>query len=155
MHIAPTLAHVLTKHSIAYDVVNHKRTNSSLHSAHSVHIPSGSMVKPVIFEDSFGYVMVLVPANQYVKLDKLNFILNREMELATEFELNDIFTDCEQGAFPPVGDAYGMLTLVDYDLDYCDDVYIECGNHTDLLHLSRDSFRRLIENSRHGKVGIH
>ena len=155
MNIAPTLAHELLKHGIAYDVVSHSHANSSLHSANAAHIPSAKMVKPVVLEDDFGFVMVLVPANQYVKIKELNSLLNRNMELAAEVELFSVFSDCDKGAYPPIGNAYGMYTIVDYDLDDCDDVYIEAGNHTELLHLSRDGFRKLVERSRHGNIGIH
>ena len=155
MTIAPTLVHELAKHSIAYDVVTHSHANSSLHSANSAHIPTDKMIKPVVLEDDLGFVMALVPANQYVKIDKLNIILNRKMELADEAELSQLFSDCERGAFPPIGDAYGMYTIVDYDIDRCEDVYIESGNHTDLLHLSRDDFRKLVKSSRHANIGMH
>lgn len=155
MNIAPTLAHELLKHGIAYDVVSHSHANSSLHSANAAHIPSAKMVKPVVLEDDYGFVMALVPANQYVKINKLNSLLNRDMGLATEIELCSVFSDCDKGAYPPIGDAYGMYTIVDYDLDDCDDVYIEAGNHTELLHLSKDGFRKLVERSRHGNIGIH
>ena len=155
MNIAPTLAHELLKHGIAYDVVSHSHANSSLHSANAAHIPSAKMVKPVVLEDDYGFVMALVPANQYVKINELNSLLNRDMDLATETELSSVFSDCDKGAYPPIGDAYGMYTIVDYDLDDCDDVYIEAGNHTELLHLSRDGFRKLVERSRHGNIGIH
>ena len=155
MNIAPTLAHELLKHGIAYDVVSHSHANSSLHSANAAHIPSAKMVKPVVLEDDYGFVMALVPANKYVKINELNSLLNRDMDLATETELSSVFSDCDKGAYPPIGDAYGMYTIVDYDLDDCDDVYIEAGNHTELLHLSRDGFRKLVERSRHGNIGIH
>jgi Ala-tRNA(Pro) deacylase len=155
MNIAPTLAHELLKHGIAYDVVSHSHANSSLHSANAAHIPSAKMVKPVVLEDDYGFVMALVPANQYVKINKLNSLLNRDMGLATEIELCSVFSDCDKGAYPPIGDAYGMYTIVDYDLDDCDDVYIEAGNHTELLHLSKEGFRKLVERSRHGNIGIH
>ena len=74
MNIAPTLVHELAKHSIAYDVVSHSPANSSLHSANSAHIPTDKMIKPVVLEDDLGFVMALVPANQYVKIDKLNIL---------------------------------------------------------------------------------
>ena len=155
MTIAPTLVHELAKHGITYDVVSHSHANSSLHSANSAQIPTDKMIKPVVLEDDLGFVMALVPANQYVKIDKLNIMLNRKMKLADETELSHIFSDCDRGAFPPIGDAYGMYTIVDYDIDHCQDVYIESGNHTELLHLSRDDFSKLVKSSRHANIGLH
>ena len=155
MNISPTLVKELAKHGIAYDIVSHEHANSSLHAANSAHIPTEKLVKSVVLEDDQGFVMALVPANQYVKINKLNMILNRNMGLAIETELNLVFTDCDQGAIPPVGDAYGMYTIVDYDLDECDDVYIESGNHTDLLHISGSGFRKLVERSEHANIAMH
>lgn len=155
MDIAPTLVRQLAKHGISYDIIPHHYSSSSLNVAHSAHIPDHKMVKPVILEDEKGYVMALIPANRHVKIRELNMYLNRVMGLATEQEIELIFSDCDLGAIPPIGDAYGMEMVVDYDLDDCDDVYIEAGNHTDLLHLSGKSFQKLIANSRHAPICIH
>ena len=155
MDIANTLVKQLAKHGISYDTVHHGYSSSSLHAAHSANIPAAKLVKPVILEDDHGYVMALVPANHYVKINELNMLLDRHMGLATEEELAHLFSDCERGALPPVGDAYGMTTVVDYTLDECGDVYIEAGNHTDLLHISGSAFRKLTENSRHASICVH
>ena len=155
MNIAPTLAKQLVKHRINYDTISHSYSNSSLHAAHSANITVQKMVKTVILEDDRGYVMALVPANHYVKINELNMLLNRRMGLATETELAHLFTDCEPGAIPPVGAAYGMTTVVDNNLDDCNDVYIEAGNHTDLLHISASAFRQLVEHSRHASICVH
>ncbi|RKZ56955.1 MAG: aminoacyl-tRNA deacylase [Gammaproteobacteria bacterium] len=155
MNIAPTLVKQLVKHRISYDTISHGYSHSSLHAAHSANIPAQKMVKTVILEDDRGYVMALVPANHYVKINELNMLLNRHMGLATETELAHLFTDCEPGAIPPVGAAYGMTTVVDKNLDDCNDVYIEAGNHTDLLHISGSAFRQLVEHSRHASICVH
>jgi len=155
MDIAPTLVKQLAKHGIAYDTVHHHYSNSSLNSAHSAHIPAANLVKPVILEDDNGFVMALIPANQHLMIRELNMFLNRNMGLAREAELSELFNDCELGAIPPVGEAYGMETVVDYNFDECNDVYIEAGNHTDLLHLSGRSFRRLMESAHHASICIH
>ena len=155
MKIAPTLVKQLAKHGISYDTIRHTYSNSSLHAAHSANIPADKVVKTVVLEDDQGYVMALVPANHYLKINEINMLLNRRMGLATEAELAHLFSDCEPGAIPPVGDAYGITTVVDTDLDECSDVYIEAGNHTDLLHISGSAFRQLIEHSRHASICVH
>lgn len=155
MDIAPTLVRELARHGISYDIVHHHHSDSSLNVAHSAHIPSHKMVKPVVFEDDKGYVMALIPANQHVKIRELNAQLNRHMGLATEDKISDLFYDCELGAIPPVGHAYGLETLVDEDLTECDDVYIEAGNHTDLLHLSGRAFAKLTAEYPHVSLCVH
>jgi Ala-tRNA(Pro) deacylase len=155
MDIAPTLVNELLRHGVDYDVINHDYAHSTLHAAHLAHIPASKMVKPVILQDDQGYVMALVTANQHVKINELNLFLNRKLGLAIEAELNFVFADCDRGAIPPVGDAYGMTTVVDFKLDGCDDVYFESGNHRDLLHTSGGDFRKLLENSRHASICVH
>lgn len=155
MNIAPTLIKQLAKHGISYDIISHSYSNSSLHAAHAANIPVEKMVKTVVLEDDKGYVMALVPANHHVKINELNMVLNRRMGLATENELAHLFTDCEPGAIPPVGDAYGIKMVVDNTLDECNDLYIEAGNHTDLLHITGRAFRHLVKNSRHASICVH
>ncbi len=155
MKIAQTLAKQLAKHGITYDTISHAPTHSSLDTAYTAHIPADQMVKPVILEDENGYVMALIPADQYVKINELNKVLQRNMGLATEDELIDIFVDCDEGAIPPVGDAYGLETVVDINFNFCSDVYIEAGNHTDLIHLKEYSFNKLMKNVRHVDICVH
>lgn len=155
MEISPTLIKELAKNGISYDIIHHSHSIFSLNTANSVRIPSFKMVKSIILEDDDGYVMALVPANQHLKIKELNKLLQRRMGLATEAELLTLFSDCEPGAIPPVGEAYHIETVVDFNLDDCQDVYIEGGNHEDLLHLSARSFKKLMKHSRHGSICIH
>jgi len=155
MNIAPTLIRQLAQQGIAYDVKHHNHTNTSLNSAYSASVPTSQVVKSVLLEDDDGYVMALVPANQHVKINQLNTVLNRNMKLSSEHELHRLFIDCELGAIPPIGEAYGIETIVDYNFDDCSDVYIEAGNHTDLLHLSGGSFRKLMQSAQHANLCVH
>ena len=154
-NLAPSLLKLLADHGIDYDIIHHHHADSSLDVAHAAHIPADEMIKSVILEDEKGYVMALVAANQHVKIRELNHFLDRKLGLATETEIGHLFSDCEIGAIPPIGEAYGMEVVVDYDLDDREDVYLEAGNHEDLLHLSGHSFRKLMKHLRHARISIH
>lgn len=155
MKIAATLINQLDQHGIDYDTISHPYTHSSLDTAYTAQVPVEQMVKPVVLEDENGYVMALVPADQYVKINELNKILNRNMGLAPEDELNNLFTDCDKGAIPPVGDAYGMDLVVDNNFNFCSDVYIEAGNHTELVHLRDYEFNKLMKDVKHVDICVH
>ena len=155
MVIAPKLVKQLAAKDIDYEIINHRYSITSLNTAHASHIPEDELVKPVILEDESGYVMALVPANKHVVIQELNMFLNRNMELATEAQISYLFSDCDPGAIPPVGEAYNMETVVDYNFDECSDVYLEAGNHTDILHLSGKSFRKLMESAHHASICMH
>ena len=155
MEIADTLIKQMNKLGISYDTISHSYSNSSLHAAHAANVPPEKMVKSVVLEDDLGYIMALVPANHYLKINEVNLYYNRHLGLATESELDRLFADCDRGAIPPVGDAYGMSTIIDSYLDYCDDIYIEAGNHTDVLHISGSGFRKLTEHANHADICVH
>ena len=156
MHnMSPRLIEQLQKHQLSYETIHHPYSISSLNTAHTSHIPAQKLVKPVILHDQQGYLMALVPSNAYVYLNELNMVLNRQMTLASEAEVSVLFNDCDCGAIPPVGDAYDMKTIVDNSLTECADVYIEAGNHTDVLHLSGDAFQSLTENMQHADITVH
>lgn len=155
MKIAPTLVTTLTQYGIQYDTVRHRHADSSLNSAHAAHISTNLMAKPVILEDDQGFVMALVPANQHLKIQELNMFLNRDMHLASEHKISSLFKDCETGAIPPIGEAYGIETVVDYSFDDYPDVYFEAGNHKDLIHISGEDFRHLMESAHHASLCLH
>ena len=67
----------------------------------------------MLLEDERGYVMAVLPASHRVDLKKLRRKLHRKLELATEEELGEIFRDCEIGAVPPLGAAYGVPVVYD------------------------------------------
>ena len=126
-----------------------------MNSASAAHVPGTYVAKPVILEDEDGYLMAVIPANQHVKIRELNQTLNRNMGLATEWELQKLFSDCEVGAIPPIGQAYGITTVIDDSLLQCPDVYFEAGDHEELVHIKGSSFRKLMQASQHAQLCIH
>lgn len=155
MAISLTLRNFLVENAIAYEVLPHSPTTTSLRSAYAARIPSNKLAKSVILEDEDGYLMAIIPANEHVKLRELNHVLNRNMGLATEMELHQLFKDCVIGAIPPVGMAYGMETIVDDRLLQCDDIYFEAGDHEDLIHIKGTSFRKMMKQNQHTNICSH
>ena len=152
MRISTTLETFLSRQGITYDIVPHRYTDSSLNAANTAHVPAAKVAKSVILEDENGYLMAVVPANQRVKIGKLNKVLGRSLGLATEADLKTLFSDCETGAIPPVGQAFGIDTIVDDSLSHCTDVYLEAGDHEEFLHLEGESFRRLMSHAQHARI---
>lgn len=155
MAVAATLRDYLDRWGVEYDVVPHAHTNSSLKTAEAAHVPGDNLAKCVMTEDYRGYLMVVVPASHEVEFSRLDEELDRRLELASEEELADIFVDCELGAIPPLGEAYGVDVAVDSKLAQCDDVYFEAGDHAELLHLRGEDFRDLMAGAEHGTYSRH
>lgn len=147
MAIAMKLQEYLDELGISYDVVGHAATGSSMETAQVAHIPGDKLVKSVLLKDDQDYVMAVVPSTYHVQLSDLASRLHRHLELVPESELASIFTDCEVGAIPPIGEAYAIDMIVDDKLLGCEDLYIEAGDHKSLVHLRHDDFERLVRNS--------
>ncbi len=149
MGIPPTLQKYLDEKGVHYEIMCHSHTGGSMETAQAAHIPGDQLVKGVILEDEQGYLMAMVPATYQVGLGKLHKHLNRQLGLATEPELTELFHDCEPGAVPPLGQAYGVAQIMDESLVDCGDVYFEAGNHTDVVHISGSDFRALMADTPH------
>ena len=155
MGIAITLREYLDGTDFQYDVLPHIHTGSSSETAQASNISGDHIAKAVILEDESGYLMAVIPATHRVDLGVLHKKLGRRVGLATETELEDLFMDCEPGAVPPLGQAYGIDVVVDDSLKELDDVYFEGGDHYDLVHLKGDDFAFLMEDAKHGAISHH
>ena len=150
MAIAETVQRFLELQSVEYDLVRHPHTGSSHETAEAAHVNEDHIAKAVIVTDAAGYAMLVVPASNWVEVEHLRRELNRDFHLATEDELAKLFKDCEAGAVPPLGLAYGIETFLDEALTSLANVYFEAGNHEQLVHTSGGDFRTLLGGVRHG-----
>lgn len=150
MAVAETVQRFLEHDSVEYVLVSHPHTGSSHETAEATHVSEDHIAKAVIVKDKAGYAMVVVPASNWVELEHLRKELNRDFYLATEDELTKLFSDCEVGAVPPLGPAYGVETFLDQALTSLANVYFEAGDHEQLVHTAGDDFRALLGGVRHG-----
>lgn len=151
MAIASRLKWYLESHHINYEIIHHSHTSTALGSARAAHVPSGLVAKCVLLEDERGYVMAVIPSSCRLEIEAIDQELGRHLELATEAELGDIFTTCEVGAVPAVGDAFNIPSAVDQSLMRLPDAYFEAGDHEGLIHVSGRDFRSLLGRAREGR----
>jgi Ala-tRNA(Pro) deacylase len=155
MGIAITLKNFLDSKGVHYDVLHHPLSTHSSETAEAAHVPGGSLAKSVLMEDdNQEYLLAVLPTTHYVHINKLSNQLNRQLYLASEQEAAGLFADCEVGAIPALGEAYGLDTIVDDNLNNCKDIYIEAGDHENLIHLTRADFHRLMRHAKHGSFTV-
>ena len=154
MPVAQTVKSYLAENQVAYDVIAHRHSASSLGSASEAHIQPGRLAKAVLLEDEFEperFYMAVVPASNMVEMARLARQIGRPVHLATEEDAAGIFSDCEPGAIPVVGPAYGVETLVDDSLMEQPDLYFEAGDHEHLVHLETRELFWLLGECGHGE----
>lgn len=144
MAIAKTLINYLEEKGVNYDLVEHAHTSTSFASARTSDLPPHQVAKAVVLKDDDGFVVSVIPTNHSLELGWVNEELNRNLELACEDEFKSLFKDCEAGAVPALGEAYGIQVIWDDDLAYTSDIYIEAGDHEHLIWLDRKAFKTLM-----------
>ena len=123
-----------------------------MNSALTARVPFHQMAKAVVLEDESGFVVSVLPCNNRLNLDWVNEDMGRNLALAREDELDALFEDCEIGAVPALGDAYGLPVIWDEQLNYATEIFIEAGDHKHLIHLRGDDFRKLMSDLPHGVI---
>lgn len=150
--LSTRLSQYFAQLGVQYEVSEHRLSNCSAQTARVAHVPPRLVAKSVILEDDDGIVMAVIPADRYVMVGRLASLLGRRaLHLADENRIAAVFGDCDRGAVPPVGMAWGIETVVDEELAGHEVVYFEGGDHRRLLKMPAGQFAALMRAARHGR----
>jgi len=155
MGIPNTVSEFLHSHEVDFTVVPHRPTVTSMETAEAAHVPGDAVAKAVVLEDGERYVLAVIPATHRLDAIALEGLLDREVRMVGEQDFSVLFRDCRRGAVPAIGNAYGVTTVVDVALASRSDVYIEAGDHENLIHVNRRGFERLMAGSERGAISYH
>lgn len=155
MAIARSLKDFLDNHGITYEVLQHPRSLTAMETAACAHVPGDRLAKSVLLEDENGYLMAVLPSTHRIDLGALRRRMRSYLGLAVEDELRVVFGDCERGAIPVVGTAYGVRTIIDDVLLEQPDVYFEAGDHEALIHVSNAQFNAIMTGAAHDRFTHH
>ena len=155
MTIARTLQQYLEAQGVDYEVLRHAQTSTASRTAQESHISGNAIAKGVVVKHDAGYVLAVLPASHHINFKALSDQLHRSVELASEEDTGKLFDDCDLGAVPPVGTAYGVDVIVDDSLQSLEDVYFEGGDHSCLLHITGKQFGKMMNSARFGHFSRH
>jgi len=155
MGMAITLKEYLKDCQVSFEELAHPYQATSMSAAYSARIASENMAKGVLLYDEEAYVMAVLPSDHMIDLDKMNARFDSHYELANESEIEALFEDCDPGAVPPIGAAYGMKVLWDDSLAGQPDIYFEGGDHRTLIHISGNDFNKLMAGAQHAGFSTH
>ncbi|MEJ1334927.1 MAG: YbaK/EbsC family protein, partial [Candidatus Sedimenticola sp. (ex Thyasira tokunagai)] len=152
MAIASQLEKYLQQREVEYQVVAHPHSEYSMETAAKAHVHGDALAKGVLVKDDDGYLLVVVPADYHIELDSLHKLLRQEVAMVGEATLGEVFSDCELGAVPPVGMAYGIKTVWDpkSSLGKLSEIFFEAGDHQSLLRMSGEQFHELMAPAERG-----
>jgi Ala-tRNA(Pro) deacylase len=151
MSISPTLSNYLQQSGAQFQLCPHLHSRTSAETARLAHVPERLLAKSVVLEDEQGCVLAVVPGDSRVRVSALARMLGRSrLRLSDESTVRSLFGDCDPGAVPAFGMAWGIETAVDEELEHNSEVYVEGGDHEQLLRMSRGQFSELMTKARHG-----
>ncbi|HKR87285.1 MAG TPA: YbaK/EbsC family protein [Phenylobacterium sp.] len=149
MTISLKLRNYMDRCGVEFDEVPHAYAFQPSKAAEATHIPGRRVAKGVLVRAGDEYMMAVVPSSKLVAFGDLGRWLGREVRLADEQESVSLFADCELGALPPVGAAFGLQTILDEELLDAEDIYFEGGDHRTLIHVQGQDWRRLQHDAGH------
>jgi HD-like signal output (HDOD) protein/prolyl-tRNA editing enzyme YbaK/EbsC (Cys-tRNA(Pro) deacylase) len=149
MAIAARIKSYLDKRRILYDVHELVPFISLLQAAEVGQIPPEFLAKGVVLKDELGLILVVLPASHGVDADALSKLLHRKLELAEEEQIETAFPDCLPRFVAPIGEAYGIRTIVDDSLVGAETLFFSAGDASCLIEVSGKDFFSLL-----GNVGL-
>ena len=157
MAIASRLDKYLREREVDFKVVTHAHSEHSQQTAEKAHVPGDALAKGVLVRDDEGYLLVVLPADYHIELETLKKLLHQDVEMVDENTLRAVFGDCEVGAVPPIGMAYGLKTIWDpkSSLGALDQIFFEAGDHQSLVRISGEQFHELMAPAERGEFSHH
>jgi Ala-tRNA(Pro) deacylase len=157
MTIANKLESYLLQQETSYQLTAHEHSDFSMDTAEKAHVPGDALAKGILVKEEKGYLLVVLPSDYHIELKTLRTLLRQEVELASESEVATLFNDCDPGAVPPIGAAYGIKTIWDPNtsLGQLNDIYFEAGDHDHLIHVSGEQFHELMASAERGQFSRH
>ena len=157
MTIANRLKSYLLRQEADYQLTAHPHSDFSMETAEKAHVPGDALAKGILVEDEEGYLLVVLPSDYHVELETLHLLLRQEVQLAAESKVEALFDDCEPGAVPPVGAAYGIKTIWDPNtsLGRLSEIFFEAGDHQHLIRVTGEQFHELMASAERGEFSQH
>jgi Ala-tRNA(Pro) deacylase len=143
MAIPKTIIDFLNQSKIAYEVLHHPKAFTAQTIAQAEHVKGRHHAKVVMVQSGGEHLMLVLPADHRVDLEKLENITGQSAVLQSEDEFKALFPDCAVGTMPPFGNLYGLTTYVDKSLTQEDYIVFEAGTHTDAIKLSYQDYERI------------
>ncbi len=152
MPVAVKLGQFLSRQNIFVREIHHERVNSLMSAVNQARVSAEVTLKSELLVDIKGAVMAILPFPATLDINAVNQVMGRNFQALTLAQSDRLYTDCETGAHPPVGAAYGVPVIVEESLFDQDLFYIQSGCNTTLLQMDGRAFRSSIAGAVKGRI---
>ena len=145
MKIPKQLIDCLNQNKVHYEILHHPEAVTAQRIAQAEHVKGGHHAKVVMVKSGAQHLMMVLPADHQIDLQKVEKALSEIVSLDKEQEFKSLFPDCAIGAMPPFGNLYGLQTYVDKHLAEQDYIVFEAGTHTDAIKMSYLDYEKIVK----------
>ena len=144
MEIPKKLIDCLDQNNVQYEILRHAEAITAQRIAQAEHVKGRHQAKVVMVKSGDQHLMVVLPADHHLDLEKVEKAVGRSVSLGKENEFKSLFPDTAIGAMPPFGNLYDLPTYVDKHLAEQDYVVFEAGTHTEAIRMSYSDFEKIV-----------
>ncbi|MGA7274442.1 MAG: YbaK/EbsC family protein [Candidatus Udaeobacter sp.] len=144
MQIPKRLIDCLNENKVQYEILRHAEAVAAQRIAQAEHVKGRHHAKVVIVKSGDQPLMMVLPADHQIDLEKTEKTIGNAVSLGKEEEFKSLFPDAI-GAMPPFGNLYNLRTYVDKDLSEQDCIVFEAGTHTDAIKVSYRDYEKIVK----------
>jgi len=145
MEIPKRLIDCLNENKAQYEILHHPEAVTAQRIAQAEHVKGRHHAKVVIAKSGDRHLMIVLPADHQIDLEKAEKTIGNAVALGKEQEFKSLFPDCAIGAMPPFGNLYGVPTYVDEHLAEQDYIVFEAGTHTNAIKMSYRDYEKIVK----------
>ena len=131
------LTAALDGRGVAYELLEHPRTDRAADEAAVLGLEPRDVAKTIVVSRGEGHVRVVLPASERIDMRKLRDFLagGKELQLLTEEDMERAYPDFELGAVPPLGGPEDEV-VVDRRVAERGSVVFEAGSHSSSIKVA-------------------
>jgi len=139
------IARHLDQKKLAYERLDHKRDYTAKQTARDCHLKPRGFAKVVGIQADGRHLLAVLPADHFVDLPRLQRLLGvNRIAMLPESALASFFPDCEVGAFPPLGNLYGLPVYVAPPLTRQEKITFNAGTHELAIRMAYRDFELMV-----------
>jgi Ala-tRNA(Pro) deacylase len=144
--VPASISGYLQRHGVTFSVVEHSLAYTAQEEAAATHVPGREWAKAVVCVIDDQPTLAVLPADHLVDLDRLREACGaKSVRLASEAEMQPLYSDCEVGAMPPFGPLYKQPVVVDTRLTSDPEIFFNAGSHREAIRMRYQDFEKLVK----------
>ncbi|MBI5115831.1 YbaK/EbsC family protein [Candidatus Poribacteria bacterium] len=146
MTVSRRLKEYLDSNNVQYNVMAHKVAYTAQEVAAAQGVTGWHVAKSVVCNCDGKYVLLVLQAPSMVDLARLKKAVGcKEIRLASELEMENLFPEAELGAEPPFGNLYNLPVYIDKGFAEMPEIVFNAGSHTETIRIKYSDFERLVK----------